>query len=149
MNKPSGLTIEVSVKDTDVFKQFLGVVSKIVMDKRMPGDLQEDAMRWLYDIGASAGSVIATGPTPYVPQNIVILCSNTSHGKAQWQHVKHKFNPNTRVRFIGQGSVPDGLRPDKVVWLPGYEKSAGAPIVWMNQNGEYTEIIDLTGDDVW
>lgn len=146
MNKPSGLTIEVNVKDTDVFKQFLDVVSKIVMDKRMPGDLQEDAMRWLYDSGASAGSVIATGPTPYVPQNIVILCSDTSLGKAQWQHVRHKYNPNVKVRFIGARSNVDGLRPDKVVRLRGWEESEGAVMNWLTLDGKKSEVIDETGE---
>lgn len=49
--KKSQLTIDVSIKDTEVFKELLGVVHKIIMDDRMPDDLRDDAIHWCYGVG--------------------------------------------------------------------------------------------------
>lgn len=147
-DQQKGLTINVSITDTDVFKEFIGVISKIVMDQRMPKGLQQDAMEWLYGVGVSAGTVIGAGCTPYVmaPEQIVVLCDNYSLGKSQWQHIRDKYHPDAKLYFIGENKIPDGLRPDKVVWLRGWEKSKGRSVVWLNNKGEYSEIIDETGD---
>lgn len=141
------LTIDVSITDTEVFKELLGVVHKIVMDDRMPASLSTDAVNWLCEVvDVRDGSLVLKGPSPYVQQNIIVLCDQPHNGKRIWEYHKHKFNPNVRVRFIGQRSNIDGLRPDRVVLLPGYEKSFYAPMVWLNQFGERSEVIDLSGE---
>lgn len=137
-----GLTIDVSIKDTEVFSEFLCVVSKIVMDQRMPAGLRDDAMVWLNDIGASAGTVVYAGqPKEY----IVVLCESVSLGNYYWQQIQHKYNPNATIRFIGQ-SLLDGLSPDKVVLLKGYEKSRGIHMTWFTRNGEKPQVIDESGE---
>ncbi|CAI6023199.1 hypothetical protein PAECIP112173_00333 [Paenibacillus sp. JJ-100] len=142
-DKRTALTVDVSITDTEVFKEFLGVISKIVMDQRMPSGLRDDALTWLNDIGASAGTVIYAGH-PY--ELIVVLCENVSLGKLYWQQIKHKYSPYARIRFIGQGGNPDGLRPDKVVLVGDYQESAGYRMNWINLKGEFTQVIDETGD---
>lgn len=137
-----GLTIDVSIKDTEVFKEFLGVISKIVLDERMHTGLRDDAMMWLNDIGASAGTVVYAGqPKEY----IVVLCESVSLGKYHWEQIKHKYNPNATIRFIGQ-SFPDGLSPDKVVLVNGYQKSRGIHVTWFTRDGHKPEVIDETGE---
>jgi hypothetical protein len=141
--KRNSLTIDVSIKDTEVFKDFIGVVSKIVMDQRMPAGLRDDAMQWLGDLNVSAGTVVGA----YQPREyIIVLCGTFRQGKAIWETIKHKYNPNAKVRFIGQGGNVDGLRPDKVVRLRGWEESAGALMDWLTLDGNKTEVIDETGD---
>ena len=152
--KKSQLTIDVSIKDTEVFKDMIAVVSKIIMDERMPDTLRDDAMEWLYGVGVSAGSLVSgldsgrypNGPSPFVKQNIIVLCDQVHNGERIWQYHKHKFNPNVRVKFIGQRSNVDGLRPDKVVLLQGYKKSVYGSMVWLNQFYERSEVIDLSGE---
>lgn len=50
-NKPAAMNINVSVTDTEVFKDILVVIHKVVMDDRMPADLRGDAIAWFKRAG--------------------------------------------------------------------------------------------------
>lgn len=140
--KNSQLTIDVSIKDTEVFKDLIGVVMRVLRDERMPQSLRNDAYGWVQELEANAFP-----EKDYAKELIIVLCENIHHGEVLWDRIKHKYNANSRVRFIGSGSRSlDGLRPDKVVLLKGYEKSKGSKMTWFTHNGEKPEVIDETGD---
>lgn len=143
-DKRKGLTIDVSITDTEVFREFLGVVSKIVTDRRMPDGLRNDAMIWLNDISASAATLVSAGLTQ---EHIVVLCGASYQGKVLWEEIKHKYSPNARVWFIGTRGNVDGLRPDKVVRVYGWEESVGVGMTWFTRDGYKPEVIDETGDN--
>lgn len=150
-DRRKGLTIDVSITDTEVFKGFVGVVSKIIMDKRMDVGLKRDAMQWLWDIGCydTALAVESVPKNDYQqPEQIVILCETISLGKSMWQHRKHRYNPHARLTFLGKDNrtIVDGLRPDKVIRLRGWEESKGAFMNWLTLDGEKPEVIDETGE---
>ncbi|MEO2212106.1 hypothetical protein ABGV40_14785 [Paenibacillus amylolyticus] len=140
-----GLTIDVSIKDTEVFKNILDAIGKIVTDERMPIDLREDAVKWLYKAGASAATIISAREQR---ESIVILCETISLGKSMWNWRQHKYNPDAQLLFLGKDNrtMVDGLKPDKVLLLPGYQKSKGYGITWFKKNGELSQVIDETGD---
>ncbi|MGF6356779.1 hypothetical protein ABIE27_004703 [Paenibacillus sp. 4624] len=133
-DQQKGLTINVSITDTEVFQGLVNVMGKIVNDDRVPNEIKEDVGKWLYDAGEDY--------EPYVPPTLIlVLCKYVYEGKALWYNIKHKYDSKARVKFIGERSMPDGLRPDIVVLVRGHQYSAGHRIKWLDKDCNISKVV--------